>query len=437
MLTVLQASQSSRFEVIERADVSRMLRNTWVRVTRLGSDELTEPESAKYTILLNSLAVMTAFLSLAFVAVLAPFLPESLPFFHMSVGLVLAASCVPAMNHFGYQRLARVFFTAHPVAAFTVLALLRGRQQNFQLYLLLPIVVAMFIYPPRDSWLRNLTIAGTLSVFIGLEIWLLGHEPLFPSHNPAMSSAGKFALDTGLVLFVSGFALHIYRAYMGAEDRAESLLRNILPRRTANALKLGQLVPAELFDEASIVFLDIAGFTTYSSSVMPEVLIGVLDESFSLLDDLAERHGLEKIKTIGDSYMAAAGIPEPCQDHAVAAAEFALEARDCLTALFAELNVELGLRIGINSGPVIAGVIGKRKFIYDLWGDTVNTASRMESCAIDGTIQVAPRTHALLGDRYAFEMRPPLEVRGKGIMETYLLDSRIEPDSQQPSSAMP
>ena len=240
------------------------LRSVWVRVTHLGSDELADPEAAKYVILLNSLAVVAACLSLAFVPMLASFLPESRPFLYMTIVLALSSSVVPVLNFLGLQRFARAFFTLHAIAAFTFLAMLRGPQSNFHLYLLLPVIVTMFIYPPRDAWLRNVMAAVALAAFLGLEVFFLGHEPLLPAQNPSFYAVAKVALDAGLVVFVGGFALHIYRAYMRAEDRAENLLRNILPEKPANALKRGRPVPPERVADASIVFLDIAGFTAFS-----------------------------------------------------------------------------------------------------------------------------------------------------------------------------
>jgi class 3 adenylate cyclase len=153
-------------------------------------------------------------------------------------------------------------------------------------------------------------------------------------------------------------------------------------------------------------------------------VVAVLDEIFSAFDRLAQRHGLEKIKTIGDAYMVAAGLPEPRADHAEAMAEMALDMQADLARLCESLGLDLAIRVGLDTGSVIAGVIGRHKFIYDLWGDTVNTASRMESSSLPGRIQVTAATYERLRTRYRFEERGEIEIKGKGRMATYLLVGR-------------
>jgi adenylate cyclase len=164
-----------------------------------------------------------------------------------------------------------------------------------------------------------------------------------------------------------------------------------------------------------------------SEKVSPQKLVRLLDEVVSHIDDMATQHGLEKIKTIGDAYMVAAGIPEPRPDHAAALAEFALELNDWIGGSTAPQGHDLQLRIGINSGPVVAGVIGKQKFSYDLWGDCVNTAARMESHGLPGEIQITEATRQRLGESFRCEARGEQEIKGKGAMTTYLLRGRATP----------
>jgi adenylate cyclase len=185
-------------------------------------------------------------------------------------------------------------------------------------------------------------------------------------------------------------------------------------------------VIAERSDEVSVLFVDIAGFTPAAERLPAEEVVVLLDEIFSAFDELVARHGLEKIKTIGDGYLAAAGIPTPRADHAEATARLALAMRQTLADLPAAAG--LSLRVGIDSGPVVAGLIGRSKFGYDLWGDTVNTASRMESHARPGAIQVTERSYRWLAERFVFERRPAVAVTGNGEMTTYLLlGERQEP----------
>jgi class 3 adenylate cyclase len=179
---------------------------------------------------------------------------------------------------------------------------------------------------------------------------------------------------------------------------------------------------ADSFPDVTVLFADIVGFTKFSAGVHPEKLVILLNEIFSEFDSIADIRGLEKIKTIGDSYMAVSGIPVPAADHVARTAHMALDMMDALDAYNKRSGHSLQMRIGINSGAVVAGVIGKRKFIYDLWGDTVNTASRMESHGVAGRIQITDTTRQRLGEPFIFEERGVIDVKGKGEMHTWFLN---------------
>jgi class 3 adenylate cyclase len=205
------------------------------------------------------------------------------------------------------------------------------------------------------------------------------------------------------------------------QAKAENLLLNILPRSIADRLKAESQPIADQIGSASILFADVVDFTPWSERLPPAEVVGYLNHIFSHFDELAERHGLEKIKTIGDCYMVAAGVPTPRPDHARALAFMAL---DMLEAMRIEDEVGHGgleLRIGINSGPVVAGVIGRKRFLYDLWGDAVNTASRMESHGTPGRIQITRATYELLADEFECEPRGTIAVKGKGEVEAWYL----------------
>ena len=208
-------------------------------------------------------------------------------------------------------------------------------------------------------------------------------------------------------------------------EKSERLLLNVLPEAIATRLKEGESVIAERYDEVTVLFADIVGFTEYSAYTAPEKLVYLLNEIFSSFDHLADRHGLEKIKTIGDAYMVVGGVPTPRHDHCTAIAEMALDMQKELAGFRADGTAPLEIRIGISTGPVIAGIIGTRKFIYDLWGDTVNTASRMESHGLVGCIQVTEHTYARLKHAYRFAERDAIVVKGKGEMTTFLLAGRL------------
>lgn len=208
------------------------------------------------------------------------------------------------------------------------------------------------------------------------------------------------------------------------QEKSERLLLNILPKMIADQLKQDQGAIAEQFEEATILFADIVDFTPLSASMVPTELVILLNQIFSKFDQLAERYGLEKIKTIGDAYMVVGGLPEPRTDHAEAVAEMAIEMQSAIAQFSTRDGHPFNLRIGINTGPVVAGVIGMKKFIYDLWGDTVNVASRMESQGTARGIQVTTATYEHLKNKYYLESRGAIAVKGKGEMETYWLLGR-------------
>ncbi len=205
------------------------------------------------------------------------------------------------------------------------------------------------------------------------------------------------------------------------KEKSESLLLNILPKPIAEQLKKTPGCIADRFEKATILFADITDFTGLASQISPTELVQLLNEIFSMFDQLVDRYGLEKIKTIGDAYMIVGGIPKYRPDHAIAIAEIALEMQQKIHQFHRHDNQLINIRIGINTGPVVAGVIGLKKFTYDLWGDAVNVASRMESQGEIGKIQVSQATYLLLKDQYKFKKRGRIKVKGKGEMETYWL----------------
>ncbi len=213
-------------------------------------------------------------------------------------------------------------------------------------------------------------------------------------------------------------------ALRSEQQRAESLLLNILPGSIAERLKSNPQTIADQFTAASVMFADVVDFTPRTRSLPPAEVVGLLDRLFGHFDTLAERYDLEKIKTIGDAYMVASGVPDPRPDHARALALLALDMIAAVESTGDCGDMGLELRIGINSGPVVAGVIGRKRFLYDLWGDAVNTASRMESHGTPGRIQITRATYELISDEFECEPRGTVSVKGKGEMETWYLIGR-------------
>jgi adenylate cyclase len=312
----------------------------------------------------------------------------------------------------------------------TLATWLLGWGAGFHYYLLLVPLVVLFS-PFGTPLLRALLSAAVGLGYLALwdasgrqaPVYVLGADEL------RGYLVANFALVFVVVMAI-GFlferaATRMERELAWERERSELLLLNTLPALIARALKErpGEAI-AERHAEVSVLFCDIVGFTRLSERLSPEELVAILNRVFTGFDDLADRYGVEKIKTIGDAYMVAAGLPEPNADHAGALAYMALDMMDQVRALCAELGETLDVRIGLHSGPVVAGVIGRRKFAYDLWGDVVNTAARMESHGIPGAIQVTEATARLLGARFVLAPRGEMEIKGKGPMPVFLLRSR-------------
>jgi adenylate cyclase len=245
-------------------------------------------------------------------------------------------------------------------------------------------------------------------------------DPIYTPSDPTGDIAFNL-VTTGVLTFA--VLTYFIRQRDRFQRRSDELLHAILPDEIVPRMKDGSGTIADDFDHASVLFADVVDFTPMSASLSPAQLVGLLDEVFSCFDAFVAELGLVKIKTVGDAYMAAAGVPGPRVDHAHAIAELALRIRDH-EAVNPVDGRRLMFRVGVNSGPVTAGVIGTRTFSYDLWGDTVNTASRMESSGVPGAIQITAATHELVQDAFVCESRGLVAVKGKREMETYLLVSR-------------
>ncbi|MEG3863240.1 adenylate/guanylate cyclase domain-containing protein [Microcoleus sp. herbarium12] len=209
-----------------------------------------------------------------------------------------------------------------------------------------------------------------------------------------------------------------------AQKKSDDLLLNILPAAIVENLKKGESYPAERFESATVLFADLVDFTSLAARISPLELVDFLNKIFSKFDELTEKHNLEKIKTIGDAYMVVGGLPVAMADHAEAIANMALDMQEAIADFKMDTGEPFQIRIGIHTGPVVAGVIGTKKFIYDLWGDTVNVASRMESQGLSGSIQVTAAVYEQLKDRYLFEERGAIPVKGKGDTIVYWLKAK-------------
>nr|WP_163801949.1 adenylate/guanylate cyclase domain-containing protein [Mycolicibacterium sediminis] len=332
---------------------------------------------------------------------------------------------VPKLDRFG-ELVPPVVFVAVAYASITVSAVYVGSGIGLQFYYVVAATIVVLILG-----IEHIALASGFAVLGAVTVVLLElNVPHDTGSQPDWAFRLGFIVNTAaawvLVVATVWFALReIARAEDAMEmeyQRSESLLANILPVSIAERLKdPAHTVIADRYDDASILFADIAGYTKRASDTSPTDLVTFLDALYTDLDALVDRHGLEKVKTSGDSYMVVSGVPEARPDHLAALARLALDMAEAVAGLTDPQGREVPLRIGLAAGPVVAGVVGARKFFYDVWGDAVNVASRMESTDVEGRIQVPQDVYARLRSQFTFEERGDIDVKGKGVMHTWYL----------------
>ena len=345
---------------------------------------------------------------------------------------ILLFALVLAINAKGHTNLATaVMFVAGPFNL-TLVGLIMGISTGGYLFLLILPVSGVLMAPPHDR--RTQVLGGVLGLSFFVAVLVAGPNAPDVIAGTAIETVLLVVNSAATALFVAAIALHFRSVADTAEadlavanERSERLLLNILPDEIATRLKDGEGLIADRAEEVTILFADLVGSTPMSEALSADRMVEVLNEIFTPFDDLADALGLEKIKTVGDAYMAVGGLPTPRADHVEAVADMALAILDEVARHRVEGFGSLEMRVGIHTGPVVAGVIGKRKFSYDLWGDSVNTAARMESHGVPGEIHVTEAVFKALVGRYDFVERGPIEIKGKGAMNTYFLRGRRAP----------
>ncbi|HEY1956395.1 MAG TPA: adenylate/guanylate cyclase domain-containing protein [Polyangiaceae bacterium] len=333
-------------------------------------------------------------------------------------------------------RLAAKLFVLVPVNVVVVVAsMLLGGRVGFLYYFFLFAAVPFLVFGGHERLARwsatmlSVVCLVFVQLFAPADARIAGVTPMI-AHTIDLASA--IAVLATVVFIVNLFTTDTENAEARlAEEhaRSERLLLNVLPAAISARLKEDEEI-ADRFSEVTVLFSDIVGFTELSQRFAPDELVKMLNRIFSAFDDLAAELELEKIKTIGDCYMVAAGLPNARADHAEAMAKMALAMRDALARINREGGYRLQIRTGLHTGAVVAGVIGKRKFIYDMWGDTVNTASRMESSGVPGEIQITRDLQERLKDAFVIEPRGTISVKGKGEMETFFLKGAKTPEGR-------
>ena len=400
------------------------------RLIRIGRDPTMPPSDARYVVLSNIVALLGALFTIGF----APVLLISGSAIYPALQVAYALGYLPTLwlNHRGHHVAATTWLLLGSHLLVVSQVLVEGRGFDVQLFFMLHTMLPFLLYAPRHN-AAMFALSGLAGLDLIAVVALGDHLPqLGPAIPAERLEILRLVLLGGLFATLATCAYYARRATLIAEAaldhahaRSEELLLNILPPSIAGRLKASGDTIADGFADVTVLFADIVGFTKLSSRMPPERIVAMLNELFCKFDDLAGEHGLEKIKTIGDCYMVAGGLPLPRADHAQAIAAMGLDMLSVVRSVAAQGGELIDVRIGMHSGPVVAGVIGKRKFIYDLWGDTVNIASRMESHGMPGRIQVSESCKRLLDGAYQFTHRGAIEVKGKGSMETWLLDGPI------------
>lgn len=348
-----------------------------------------------------------------------------------AISLAVAVA-VPLVNRSGHVDLAMWMLFAGALGNTVVAAVLLGSDVHGEMFLLVLPAFSVLITRPGDRRTQLILLAMIVVAFTAVTTADIESPPGLV--NSPLKPWLLVAASAMAALFIGAISVY-FRDIVDtaeAELRAEKalsdeLLLNILPQQTADRLKAGETVIADRAENVSVLFADLVDSTPISETLPPRQLVELLNSIFTPFDDLAEELGVEKIKTLGDAYMAVAGLPVPRKDHLEAVAEMALRMRDELASHRDQQVGELQMRFGIATGPVVAGVIGKKKFSYDLWGDTVVAAARMESHGVPGKIQVTQVVRDALEGMYTFELRGQVEVKGKGLMTTHFLEGRQHP----------
>lgn len=422
----------SRPEVVDLLGPFALVR----RLVDLGVDNASSPARIRWVQTINVVALCSMLLSAAF-AIFYTVLDFSSLWAVIATNLLWIGGYAFGMatNGRGHPRRAAWILLASGWANTLIPGAVLGASTGVYLFLILVPMLGVLLSAPGDRLMHATVIGFGALVFAAVPVWF----PRAPETIRGTSVETILFVSSAIVVGAFGSLVALYyrglvddaeSALAEANERSETLLLNILPAPIAERLKAAEFPIADKAEDVTVLFADLVDSTHLSEQMSADELVALLNRIFSRFDELSEEYGLEKITTIGDAYFAVAGLPVPMPDHIEAAARAALAMRSALRELGPEGTGELGMRFGLCSGPVVAGVIGRRKFRYDLWGDTVNLGSRMQAHGEPGTIHVTSEIYAALRHKYAFEPRGPIEIKGKGMMETYfLLDSR---DSGKP-----
>ena len=386
------------------------------------------PETKRRLMILNMIAYLIVVTTLIY-AVQQIFLDHAQywPIIYINLAIVVIVAAVPLVHRFGSAAAALLILVTECAALFAFTYYL-GRESGLHIQYVAFSAAAFVVFGLGQLWLIIPSI--TIALILHLVCWFW-----FPQAAAALSAPQDLLDSLYAQAAVTTFGLiaaAVYYAFRLAENakaETESLLRNILPDTVVARLKVRPTQPvADTFSEASILFADISGFVPLARRLGAAETVALLNKLVSRFDELAERHGVEKIKTIGDAYMVASGVPEPVPDYALRLAHMALAMQEAVRRLRAETGHDLNMRMGLATGPVMAGVIGRNKFSYDVWGDAVNLAARLENASSPGRIHICPTSCEKLARHFELEPRGAMEIKGVGEKSTWFLVAAQSPD---------
>lgn len=390
------------------------------RLAEAGTDGY-PPETKRRLMILNMIAYLIAVSTLVYF-VQQTFLDYDRywPIVYINLAIVIVMLAVPFVHRFGAVAAALLMLVTECAALLAFTAFL-GRNSGVHLQYFVIAAAAFVVYGLQRMSLIIPSITAAVILHLVCWFWYPGSESLLQAEQEVLDSMYIQATITTFGL-IAASVYYAFRLAENAKAETDALLRNILPDNVVERLKAKPAEPvADTFADASILFADISGFVPLARRLGASETVALLNRLVSMFDALAEQHGVEKIKTIGDAYMVASGVPEPTADFAARLAHMALAMQQAVRRLRAETGYEIDMRMGLATGPVMAGVIGRQKFSYDIWGDAVNLAARLESTSVPGRIHICPMTRDRLGTAFEVEPRGPIDIKGVGQKSTWFL----------------
>jgi adenylate cyclase len=401
----------------------------WAKLVTVGVQQ--GAAGSRYVAFLNSVVLLVLVLIVQNFGLAAVFYPATLPIILTITAHFVVVAATLLWNFEHRYVLARVWFGLGAALFLTIFSVALGRESYWELFLAGGIFLQFYIFPPEDrGWM--------VFVILVWSVCFVGAHFFVPARG-VMSDLPAAYVGVVTVLNLLGFLFgtvamgtvgyvavnRAERNLLAEHQRSERLLHNILPITVAQRLKDGEESIADSYESATVLFFDLVNFTPLAAANTPADVVQLLSDIFGHMDSLVERHEAEKLETVGDSYMAAAGLSGSRQDHATIVADLALAIQAHFQNGVFLHGRSVDFRIGINTGPLMAGVIGRKKISYKVWGDTVNMASRMESHSLPGHIQISEATYRHIAHTFSCEPRGPIEIKGKGVLPTYLLKGRL------------